>query len=113
MDLVSFTYLTGTNYFQVDYEIFRTIKAKADLDVIIYSEGKAHMIAGTAIPNEAPYQKNKREMSFPFKLVWSSFANIALVSEHKKHEFHFLKVIYSPYSLPLRFYSIKENLLLK
>jgi hypothetical protein len=39
------------------------------------------MIAGKALPNEAPYQKNKREMSFPFKSVWSSFANIALVSE--------------------------------
>lgn len=70
--------VTAISRIWVDYEIFRTIKAKADLDVIIYSEGKAHMIAGTAIPNEAPYQKNKREMSFPFKLVWSSFANIAL-----------------------------------
>jgi hypothetical protein len=69
-----------TLFSQVDYEIFRTIEAKADLDVIIYNDGKAHMIAGTAIPNEVPYQKNRREMSFPFKSVWSSFANIALVS---------------------------------
>lgn len=42
------------------------------------------MIAGTAIPNEVPYQKNKREMSFPFKSVWTSFANMALVSKIEK-----------------------------
>jgi len=51
----------------VDFELYRTVAMDAGLDVIIHFNGSPHLIAANLLPNESPYQKNKREQHFPFE----------------------------------------------
>ena len=67
-----------TSRIWVDYELFRTIRANAMLDIGIYNRGKVHLIADKDLENETPYQKNRRERKFPFEQVCAKFLNVEL-----------------------------------
>jgi len=62
----------------VDFELFRTIKSRSIMDVVMYDKGNVHLIAGKAIPSESPYQKNRREQEFPFQDVCKTFTDVEL-----------------------------------
>ncbi len=55
--------------FWVDFELYRTVAMVSGFDMVIHANGKPHLIAAEGLPNESPYQKNKREQVFPFEHV--------------------------------------------
>ncbi len=62
----------------VDFELYRTVAMDSGLDVVIHANGKPHLIAAEALPNESPYQKNKREQEFPFERVCNKIMEVEL-----------------------------------
>lgn len=67
-----------TSRIWVDFELYRTVRTNAGLDVIIHANGSPHLIAAEALPGESPYQKNKREKNFPFEVVCEKLMSVEL-----------------------------------
>lgn len=67
-----------TSRIWVDYELYRTVRMNAGLDVVIHANGSPHLIAAEPLPNESPYQKNKREKDFPFEAVCNKLLSVKL-----------------------------------
>jgi hypothetical protein len=67
-----------TSRIWVDFELYRTVRMNAGLDVVIHANGSPHLIAAEPLPNESPYQKNKREKKFPFGMVCNKLMSVEL-----------------------------------
>ena len=62
----------------VDFELYRTVAMDAGLDIVIHANGSPHLIAADSLPNESPYQKNKREQAFPFQHICKKMMEVQL-----------------------------------
>jgi len=62
----------------VDFELYRTVAMQSGLDITMHANGSPHLIAASGLPNETPYQKNKREQNFPFALLCKKMLKVEL-----------------------------------
>ena len=67
-----------TSRIWVDFELYRTIVTSSKLDIVIHFNGMPHLIANDPLPNETPYQKNRRESNFPFQKVCRQLLSLEL-----------------------------------
>jgi hypothetical protein len=93
--LVIDEHVTATSRIWVDYELFRSVESKSSIDIGIYHDGAVRMIADTAIPNETPYQRNRREMKFPFAQVCAMFLTIQLHKGEVSQQIDKIRIINS------------------
>ena len=67
-----------TSRIWADFELYRTIAVDSCIDIIIHANGSPHLIAADSLPTESPYQKNKREQSFPFQHICKKKMDVQL-----------------------------------
>jgi len=67
-----------TSRIWVDFELYRTVRTNAGIDVIIHANGSPHLIAAEPLPGESPYQKIMREKDFPFEVVCEKLMSVEL-----------------------------------
>jgi len=82
-----------TSRIWVDYELFRTITTKNMIDIAVYHKGDVHLIADKSLPNETPYQKNRREMKFPFAEVCEKFLALVLSDGDASEEIDKVRIL--------------------
>lgn len=70
--------LVVTSRIWVDFELYRTVAMQCGLDITIHANGSPHLIASRGLPNESPYQKNKREQKFPFQHLCKRMLEVEL-----------------------------------
>jgi hypothetical protein len=82
-----------TSRIWVDYELYRTVRMDANLDIVIHANGSPHLIAANPLPNESPYQKNKREKNFPFGAVCTKLLSVELQDGDSSQEIDKIRIL--------------------
>jgi hypothetical protein len=82
-----------TSRIWVDFELYRTIEMDSGMDIIIHANGSPHLIAADSLPNESPYQKNKRELSFPFEHICKKIMDVQLHTGNSSVEIDKVRIL--------------------
>lgn len=82
-----------TSRIWVDFELYRTVRMNAGLDIVIHANGSPHLIAAEPLPNESPYQKNKREKNFPFEAVCNKLLSVKLQDGDSSQEIDKIRIL--------------------
>ncbi len=82
-----------TSRIWVDYELYRTIRTNSMLDIGVFNKGKVHLIADKDLLYETPYQKNRREIEFPFEEVCERFLNVELYKGEASEEMDRVRIL--------------------
>jgi hypothetical protein len=82
-----------TSRIWVDFELYRTVHMGSGLDAITYANGSPHLIAAGNLPNESPYEKNKREQKFPFEHICSQVLKLELHKGDSSQEIDKVRIL--------------------
>jgi len=77
----------------VDFELFKTTQSKhSSIDMVTHHEGDVHLLASKSF-GEGPYQRNKREMMFPYKHVCAEALTVALEDGEASKEIDKVRIL--------------------